>query len=95
VPLYHIFGSEELSLIAPGVRELAPEPYLALNPDDADALHLGAGDLAEVHLDAMPYRLPVQRRADLRRGVAGVPVLAGLQGAALPAFAKITKAEPS
>lgn len=93
VPLYHIFGSEELSAIAPGVRELAPEPYVALNPDDANALSLGAGDLADVHLDSASCRLPVQRRADLWRGVAGLPVLAGLNAVTLPAFAKITKAE--
>jgi NADH-quinone oxidoreductase subunit G len=89
VPLYHIFGSEELSALSPGVRELTPEPYLALHPDDADALHLAAGDFAEVHLDSATRRLAVQVRADLRRGVAGVPVLPDLNEAALPAFARI------
>jgi NADH-quinone oxidoreductase subunit G len=95
VPLHHIFGSEELSVIAPGVRELAAEPYLALNPADADALGLAAGDLAELHLDSTRYGLPVQRRAELRRGMAGLPVLPGLHGITLPAFATITKAAQS
>jgi NADH-quinone oxidoreductase subunit G len=95
VPLHHIFGSEELSAIAPGVRELTPEPYVALNSDDADMLGLAAGDLACVHVGPAPCRLPVQRRADLRRGVAGLPMLAGLHAITLPAFAKITKAELS
>jgi NADH-quinone oxidoreductase subunit G len=93
--LHHIFGSEELSVIAAGVRELAPEPYLALNPEDADALGLGAGDLAELHLESTPYRLPVQRRADVRQGMAGLPVLPGLYWIALPAFTTITKATQS
>ncbi len=95
IPLHHIFGSEELSALAPGVRELAPQPYVALNPDDADMLGLAAGELACVDLDPAPCRLLVTRRADLRRGMAGVPVLPWLHFAALPAFAKITKAEAS
>ena len=40
VPIEHIFGSEELSLHAPAIAELAFEPYLALNPDDAGSLGL-------------------------------------------------------
>ena len=40
MPLYHIFGSEELSAAAPAVAELAPAPYLALNPADAAAFGL-------------------------------------------------------
>src|SRR5882724_5845165 len=27
LPLYHIFGSEELSILAPGIAERAPQPY--------------------------------------------------------------------
>jgi hypothetical protein len=42
VPLYHIYGSEELSSQSPPVTELIPEPYLALNPADAGALGLGS-----------------------------------------------------
>jgi NADH-quinone oxidoreductase subunit G len=96
VPLHHIFGSEELSVIAPGVRELAPAPYVALNPDDAGELGVGAGDLAELRFESTFYRLPVQCRADLRRGLAGLPVgLPGLHGINLPGLASITKAEPT
>ena len=40
---HHIFGSEELSALAPGIAELSTEPYLALNPDDAVDLWLGCG----------------------------------------------------
>jgi hypothetical protein len=58
-------------------------------------LGLAAGELACVHLDPEPCRLPVTCRVDLRRGMAGVPMLPGFYCAALPAFAKITKAEAS
>ena len=33
VPLYHVFGSEELSFSSPGIAELAPKPYVALNAE--------------------------------------------------------------
>ena len=33
VPIYHVFGSEELSVRAPGIAALCPAPYLAVNPD--------------------------------------------------------------
>ena len=40
----------------------------------------------------MDYRLPVQLKAELQRGVAGLPVgLPGLAGIALPAWGKVTK----
>ena len=35
-----IFGSEELSAHAPGIAELAPEPYLAVNAADAAKLQM-------------------------------------------------------
>src|SRR6185312_14487750 len=38
VPRYSLFGSEELSRLAPGVAARAPAPHLTLHPDDAAAL---------------------------------------------------------
>lgn len=97
VPLHHIFGTEEMSALAPGIADLATKPYLALHPDDAAELGLTAGDDLQVRLGAgagerMDYRLPVQLRAELEYGVAGLPVgLPGLAGVALPAWGKLTK----
>ena len=64
VPLYHIFGSEELSRSAPAIAELSPEPYVALNPEDAS--NFGK----EVEL--FGHRLPVKIAPDLPKGIAGV-----------------------
>ena len=41
VPLFHIFGSEELSSMSPAIAELSPKPYLALNEDDAQTTRSG------------------------------------------------------
>ena len=35
VPSRHVFGSDELSVHSPGIDELSPSPYMAMNPADA------------------------------------------------------------
>jgi NADH-quinone oxidoreductase subunit G len=74
VPVHHIFGSEELSVLTPGVFELAPEPYLALNPQDAAGLGVQAGEEVEFHIQGRLYRLPLKLLPMLPLGVAGLPV---------------------
>jgi NADH-quinone oxidoreductase subunit G len=79
VPLYHLFGSEELSAHSPEIREISPEPYLGLNPDDAKDLGIeNDGTVVEIVLDSGPLILPVKLVAGLYRGVAGLPM--GLPG---------------
>jgi NADH-quinone oxidoreductase subunit G len=73
VPLYHIFGSEELGRLAPAVAELAPKPYLALNSEDSQVLQLTAGDEVELKVAGSLCRLAVEVRSDLPRGMAGLP----------------------
>ena len=55
VPSYHIFGSEELSSMAPAIAELSPKPYLALNEDDASRLGLKNGSIAKIMLGEKEY----------------------------------------
>jgi NADH-quinone oxidoreductase subunit G len=74
VPLHHIFGSEELSVLTPGVFELAPEPYLALNPDDAAELGVRPGDEVEFQIERRLYRLPLRLQPALPPGIAGLPI---------------------
>jgi len=83
VPLNHIFGSEELSRSAPAVAELSPEPYIALNPDDASRFG------KEVEL--FGRRLPVKIAKDLPRGLAGIPAgMPSFAGLDLPAWSRIS-----
>jgi NADH-quinone oxidoreductase subunit G len=80
-PLHHVFGSEELSALAPAIVERMPPPYLALNASDAMELRLAGGQQVTLALDETEYRLPVQSRPDLPRGLVGVPVgLPGFEG---------------
>ncbi|MGA2083147.1 MAG: NADH-quinone oxidoreductase subunit NuoG [Holophaga sp.] len=84
VPLFHVFGSEELSRSAPAVAQLCPRPYLGLNADDATRF----GDMVEV----LGFRLPVVIVAGLPRGTAGLPSgLPPLEGLELPAWSRIAR----
>jgi NADH-quinone oxidoreductase subunit G len=92
VPIYHIFGSEELSAKAPAVAELAPKPYVALNSGDAARLNLEDGEEVLVSTDAMSLRVPLRFRHELPAGIAGWPVgLAGSEKLSLPAWCKVSK----
>ena len=85
IPIYHIFGSEELSSFAPAVRELAPAPYVALNPADASQLGAAAGG----EIDIAGSRLPVRLTAEIARGCVGVPAGAvAFAGYQLPVWSK-------
>jgi NADH-quinone oxidoreductase subunit G len=90
VPLHRIFGSEELSILSPGMAKLAPHPYLALNPQDAARIGANADDEAELSAGEVSLHLPIMLEADLPAGVAGLPVgLPGLPWVALPGWARI------
>lgn len=92
VPFYHLFGTEELSALAPGVAARAPTPYLALSPADAEALQVAPGETLICHLVHMMLHVHVQLDPDLPPRVAGVPAgLAPFQGLTLPAWCTLSK----
>jgi NADH-quinone oxidoreductase subunit G len=93
VPLYHIFGSEELSLLSPGISQLSPQAYVAINSVDAARAGLEPESHVKFTIAGTAYRLPLQLRDDLPQGVAGLPAGIGiLQGVQLPAWSKIVRA---
>lgn len=92
VPSYHIFGSEELSVLAPGIAELVPKPYVGLNPADAQSLGVAEGEEIEISLNGIQRRLAVKLIAALPLGVAGLPSgLPGLEGVIVPAWTTLVK----
>jgi NADH-quinone oxidoreductase subunit G len=96
VPIYRIFGSEELSAIAPAIAERIAKPCLLLNSEDAADLDLAGGE--EVTMDLTTGSQPVKVDLDpfLPRGVACLPVgVPGLSWVDLPAWGKVRRLEPS
>ena len=95
VPIYHVFGSDELSVLTPEVMERAPRPYIALSERDMAALRLSDGAAAVLTAGGSSFRLPVKAHPELPTGVAALP--SGVPDAPVldfPAWAKVEKAAP-
>lgn len=92
VPLYHVFGSEELSSQSPAIAELAPKPYVALSAADAKRLQLQDGAEVKLSLAGNAEKLPVVVRPDLPDGIACIPAGLGLlAGTSLPAWTRFSR----
>lgn len=78
VPVYHIYGSEELSSLSPAVKELAPKPYAAINENDLKKLNIEKDGKIELSNESEKINLPIKIKNDLPEGIIGVP--AGLIG---------------
>ena len=90
VPLYHIFGSEELSVHTPGIAERIPAPYIMLHSEDAKIFQVTAGNMLHFMDNGHEYTLPVMINDTLQRGAAGIPVgLPGVQIAEAPQLIKV------
>jgi NADH-quinone oxidoreductase subunit G len=88
VPLFHIFGSEELTHWAPAIMSLAPAPYVAL-PQSAG---FADGETLEVIVDGAAMQLPAAILPTLPEGVAGLPAgLPQTEGLVLPSWAAIAR----
>jgi NADH-quinone oxidoreductase subunit G len=93
VPIFHIFGSEELSRHAQAISQLVPRPYLALHPVEASLRGVKAGEQINVSVEGSQFEVEVMLRADLPRGVAGLAVgLPPVEGITLPAIGKLAPA---
>jgi NADH-quinone oxidoreductase subunit G len=92
VPLWHVFGSDELSRSAPAVAQLSPGPYVALNARDAGRLQANGGDTLAVRFAGAVQRLPLCIRPELPDGVAGLPAgIPPIEGATLPAWGTLSR----
>ncbi len=92
VPLYHIFGSEELSVSSAGIAERVSQLYIAVNDDDATRLGVNDGEQVALYLGESTYSLRVKSRPAVPEGVAGLPVcLRDLPFVDLPAWGRIAK----
>jgi NADH-quinone oxidoreductase subunit G len=92
VPGYHAFGSEELSILSPALAELAPKPYIAVNPEDAARLVVNKDELVDVALSITSHYLPVRITPTVPPGLAVVPMgLPGVSWNGQPVWRKLLK----
>lgn len=71
VPLYHIFGSDELSRMAPALGELVVKPSIFLNAEEAEKVSLVEGDDVLVRIGDREMHLPLVVREEMPSGVIG------------------------
>lgn len=90
VPVHHIFGSEALSSLSPGIAQLSPDPYLGLNPEDAKALSVQEGDALTITRADTQWEYPVKLLESLPEGVVAYPYgLPGTAGSLKPGWTTI------
>jgi len=73
LPQVHLFGSGELSVYTPAIRELAADPYIGLSEDDAEQLGVSDGSAVSIRTSEKEYTLPLKVQKTLCRGVVLVP----------------------
>jgi NADH-quinone oxidoreductase subunit G len=90
VPGYHIFGSEELSVLSPAVAELVAKPSIAVSPEDIGSLMVDENGLVELAFSHISHYLPARLDPGLPPGLAVVPMgLPGLEWNGLPVWKKL------
>lgn len=88
VPIYHLFGSDEMSSRAAPVETRIPEAYIALATADAQRLGLNEGQKASLNIGGELLELGIRISSSLPAGMLGMPV--GLDG--IPTFTAHTRA---
>lgn len=94
LPLYHIFGSDELSAQSPAIRERIPKPYIALNDKDGEKAGFAEGSMLEVFYNGASHQLPVVLKTDLPQGIVGLPKgLEETSGVCFPFWTKLNRSK--
>jgi NADH-quinone oxidoreductase subunit G len=92
VPVHAVFGSEELSVRAPAIAQLAPRAAIALAPETAERLGLADGDEVELAMRGASVTLPVRKASGMAPGVAGFPAgFPGVPTVELPCAGRVRK----
>ncbi|HEY1007782.1 MAG TPA: NADH-quinone oxidoreductase subunit NuoG [Sphingobacteriaceae bacterium] len=73
LPMPHIFGSEELSAYASGIRQRMPEPCLAISTEDARKFQVADGDTLSLKLEQGELVLAVRVVPEMPVSCVGVP----------------------
>ena len=78
VPIYHIFGSDEMSALSEVTASRQPEPYVGLSHADAEALKVKEGVPLVLAFGTHHVTLAVKILPDLANGLLALPM--GLKG---------------
>jgi NADH-quinone oxidoreductase subunit G len=92
IPVYQIFGSEELSSVSSAIIQRIQEPFLFLNQKDSEILSVMSGELIQLEAGSIKLKIKVIIENSLRQGIAGLSVnLPGMPFIDLPGRGNLTK----
>jgi NADH-quinone oxidoreductase subunit G len=85
LPVYRIFGSEELSSKGKAISELIPKPFLLINSEQAEKSGFKENEKYELNLDGKSFQLILKLDNKMPLGIAGISVdLPGMPFLELP-----------
>jgi len=92
VPVYQIFGSEELSVYGQAIQKRIKEPFVWLNPEDAKAIGVKDEDSVQLEIDENKLKIKVKVENSLQKGLAGLSInLPGMPFVELPGYGRFEK----
>jgi NADH-quinone oxidoreductase subunit G len=92
IPVYQIFGSDELSSAGRSIAQRIEEPFVFLNQKDADIIRVNESDLIQLEISDTIFKIRVKIENSLQQGLAGLSVnLPGMQFIELPCQGKLYK----
>jgi len=95
VPVYQIFGSDELSASAPALAQRIAEPFVYLNPKDAETMSVDNDEFILLEVSSTKLNLKVQIEESIGQGIAGLSVnLPGMPFIDLPESGKFNHTRP-
>ena len=92
VPVYQIFGSDELSAFSPSVMQKIQEPFVLMNQEDAKKIPVADGDDIQVEISNLKIKVKVKIGHTPVQGLAGLSVnLPGMPFIDIPGRGKFHK----
>ena len=92
VPVYQIFGSEELSSESSSVKQRIKEPFVYLNIKDSELLGVKETDIVQLEVFDIQLKAEVKIENSMKQGIAGLSVnLSVMKFIDLPCIGKFYK----
>jgi NADH-quinone oxidoreductase subunit G len=92
IPVYQIFGSEELSAASPSIGKRIHEPFVFMNQKDSDILHLADGETVMLEILNVKLNVMIKIENSFVPGLAGLSVnLPGMKYLDIPGKGKFHK----
>jgi NADH-quinone oxidoreductase subunit G len=91
-PVYHIYGSEEMSARGQAIKQRETETQLYFNPSDTIQTGIKEGEMAELSIDGYKFTVKVKIDNSIPQGVAGIyRNLADIPFLDLPGWGEVKK----